>query len=172
MRDNPKEFLPRVDETGRVTGKITRGEAHGGAMPLHPVVHLHVLNGRGGLYLQRRPAWKDIQPGKWDTAVGGHIDWGETPEEALRREAREEVGLECFKAEHLARYVFQSPRERELIYVYRTVTAAAPVPSEELDSGRFFSPEEIAARLGKDFFTPNFEQEWRRFRRELYGAAE
>jgi isopentenyldiphosphate isomerase len=42
------------------------------------VVHLHVFNSRGELYLQKRPEWKDIQPGKWDTAVGGHIDLGES----------------------------------------------------------------------------------------------
>ena len=50
------------------------------------------------LYLQKRPDWKDIQPGKWDTAVGGHMDYGETPEEALSREVREELGT---KVSHL-----------------------------------------------------------------------
>lgn len=40
-------------------------------MLLHPVVHLHLFNSRGELYLQKRPEWKDIQPGRWDTAVGG-----------------------------------------------------------------------------------------------------
>jgi isopentenyldiphosphate isomerase len=32
------------------------------------------------LYLQKRSETKDIQPGKWDTAVGGHVDYGETIE--------------------------------------------------------------------------------------------
>lgn len=41
-------------------------------MLLHPVVH-HLFNFRGELYLQKRPEWKDIQPGRWDTAVGGHV---------------------------------------------------------------------------------------------------
>ena len=36
---------------------------------------------KGELYLQRRPDWKDIQPGKWDTAVGGQ-NLGESVETA------------------------------------------------------------------------------------------
>ena len=83
--DNSEEIFPVVDAAGNVVGKATRGECHGGSMLLHPVVHLHVFNSRGELYLQKRPAWKDIQPGRWDTAVGGHVDYGETIAEALRR---------------------------------------------------------------------------------------
>lgn len=161
MKDNREEIFPVVDAEGRVTGRATRGECHGGAMLLHPVVHLHVFSSRGELFLQRRPRWKDIQPGRWDTAVGGHVDWGETVEEALRREVREEIGLTDFTPCFVCRYVFRSPREQELVHVYRTVTDVPPQPSSELDGGRFFSLEEIAARLGTDFFTPNFEQEYR-----------
>lgn len=84
--DNMEERFPVVDATGKVLGCATRGECHSGSHLLHPVVHLHVFNSKGEVYLQKRPEWKDIQPGKWDTAVGGHVDYGETPEEALMRE--------------------------------------------------------------------------------------
>ena len=82
-----------MDEEGRVVGAATRGECHNGSRLLHPVVHLHVFNSQGEVYLQKRPEWKDIQPGKWDTSVGGHMDYGETPEEALVREVGEELGI-------------------------------------------------------------------------------
>ncbi len=163
MRDNTQELLPIVDETGRVVGCAARGECHGGAKLLHPVVHLHVFSYDGKLYLQRRPEWKDIQPGRWDTAVGGHVDWGETVEDALRRETREEIGLTDFSPEFVARYIFESDREREQVNVFRTETGAQPVPSAEVDDGKFFSRSEILGLIGKDFFTPNFEQEWQRF---------
>ena len=88
-KDNSEEVFPVVDEAGNVIGKATRGECHSGSKLLHPVVHLHVFDAEGRLFLQHRPEWKDIQPGKWDTAVGGHVDFGENVGIALKREARE-----------------------------------------------------------------------------------
>lgn len=158
--DNSKEIFPVVDEEGRVIGSATRGECHSGSKLLHPVVHLHVFNSQESLYLQRRPEWKDIQPGKWDTAVGGHIDYGEELETALRREAREELGISDFQPEFIKRYVFESAREKELVNAFRTVIDYEPQPSDELDGGRFWSREEILASIGRGIFTPNFEQEY------------
>lgn len=162
--DNKEEMFPWVDEDGQILGAITRGEAHGGSKKLHPVVHLHVFNSRGELFLQKRPAWKDIQPGRWDTATGGHVDLGEDVSRALVREVREELGITDFTPEALGHYVFESSRERELVYVHRTTYDGIVQPSEEeLDGGRFWSAEEIASNLGRGVFTPNFEQEYQRF---------
>lgn len=159
--DNSNEIFPIVDEEGKVVGRATRGECHSGSRLLHPVVHLHVYDAQRRLYLQRRPEWKDIQPGKWDTAVGGHIDYGENVEEALRREAREELGLTGFEAEYLTSYVFESDREREYVNVFRTtVDPDAVTPSDELDGGRWWTAEEIAASA--DMLTPNLRQELQR----------
>lgn len=160
MRDNNQELFPIVDEDGCVVGKATRGECHDGSKRLHPVVHLHVFDAEGRLYLQQRPLWKDIQPGKWDTAVGGHVDYGEEIADALRREAHEELGIEEFAPEFLLRYVFESDRERELIHVYKTVYEGAILPSDELDGGRFWSISEISEAMGQGVLTPNFEQEF------------
>lgn len=158
-RDNSQEMFPLVDEQGNIIGAATRGECHSGSKQLHPVIHLHVFNSQGELYLQKRPAWKDIQPGKWDTSVGGHIDLGESVEIALRRESLEELGITDFTPELLGSYVFESEREKELVFVHKTVYDGDIQPSDELDGGRFWSIEEIKKSLGKEIFTPNFEGE-------------
>ena len=163
LTDNNEEFFPIVDEYGDIIGAATRGECHNGSMQLHPVVHLHVFNSKGQLYLQKRPAWKDIQPNKWDTAVGGHVDLGESVEMALQREVREELGITEFTPTTVCNYVFQSDRERELVFVHTTIFDGDVEPSDELDGGRFWEIEEIKEQLGKEVFTPNFENEFEEY---------
>lgn len=160
--DNEKEMLPLVDEQGNLTGAATRGECHDGSKKMHPVVHLHVFNSKGELYLQKRPHWKDIQPDKWDTAVGGHVDLGENIEMALKREVREELGITDFVPEQLTIYIFESAREKELVFVYKTVYDSPITPGNELAGGKFWTLQEIRNAIGKDILTPNFEQEFKR----------
>lgn len=159
-KDNSTEIFPIVDEKGNTIGSATRGECHNGSKLLHPVVHLHLFDKEGRLYLQQRPLWKEIQPGKWDTAVGGHVDYGEDIETALIREAREEIGIKDFEPQFLMRYLFESEREKELVYVYCTVHDGEIKPSDELDGGRFWSIREIEDAKGKEVLTPNFELEF------------
>lgn len=160
--EDAEEVLPIVNDRGLTVGKATRRECHKGGKLLHPVVHLHVFNSRGELYLQQRPMWKDIQPGKWDTACGGHIRFGEPASMALIREAEEELGLKDFEPKAVRKYIFESPTEREYVYVYRTVWDDEITPGEELAGGRFWTRAEIETKLDGDTFTPNFVQEYRK----------
>ncbi len=158
-----EEWFPLVNEAGETIGKATRKECHSGSKLLHPVVHLHIFNDAGDLYLQKRSMTKDIQPGKWDTAVGGHVDLGETVEEALRREVREELGITDFIPQLITRYIFESEIEKELVNSFRTIYNGAITPDpSELDGGRFWTATEIKDNLGKNIFTPNFEKEYQR----------
>ena len=156
-----EEWLPVVEEDGKIIGKAPRSMCHKGEKILHPVVHLHVLNPKGHIYLQKRPMDKLVQPGKWDTAVGGHISFGEDLETALRREAFEEIGLEKFSAKPLGSYRWDTEIESELVYYFLSFDfQKIRLHSEEVVEGKFWSPSQIERELGKGVFTPNFEYEY------------
>ena len=104
---------------------------------------------------------KRMFPGLWDTAVGGHIDYGELLEAALFREAAEELGFRGFNPVYLKTYLWESPHERELINVFATVGNFRLDPhNEEVLEGRYWTMDEIEGSIGKGIFTPNFEQEF------------
>ncbi|RLD68373.1 MAG: NUDIX hydrolase [Bacteroidetes bacterium] len=156
-----EEWLPLVDEDGKVIGKAPRSLCHKDKNLLHPVVHVHFFNEKGDIFLQKRPKNKLTQPGKWDTAVGGHISDGETLEEGLEKEVREEIGITKAKYQFIKKYIWESDVERELVYLFFAKTEQKIIINKtELDDGRFWSVAEIKKDLIRELFTPNFKNEF------------
>ena len=162
------EYLPVVEPNGLVIGRAVREYCHSGAKPLHPVIHIQIIDRFSRIYLQKRPMNKEIQPGKWDTAVGGHVSYGERIIEAVYREAYEELRFSEFNPIHIETYEFESSVEREMVNVFAAVGSFELTPDpEEVEEGRWWPIEEIDANIGKDVFTPNFESEFRMIRKQL-----
>ena len=164
----PVEYFPIVEPNGLVIGRSTREYCHGGAKPLHPVIHVHIIDRFSRIYLQKRSMKKDIQPGNWDTAVGGHVSYGESIVEAVYREAYEELRLMEFNPIHIETYQFESPVEKEMVNIFAAVGSYELTPDlDEVDEGRWWPVEEIDANVGKGIFTPNFESEFQMIRKQL-----
>ncbi len=163
-----EETLPITDREGNVIGKALRSACHADKSLIHPVVHVHIYNSKGEIYLQKRSMNKKIQPGKWDTAVGGHIVYGEPECEALKREAWEEAGVENGDFEKLTRYLWEGKIETEVINVYKCHYENPQIISvDEIDDGRFWTKQEIEQNIGKEVFTPNFESEFEKIKKLL-----
>lgn len=162
------EWFPVVEPSGLVVGRSTRQYCHSGAKPLHPVIHIHIIDRYSRVFLQKRSMKKDIQPGKWDTAVGGHVSYGEGILEAVYREAWEELGFTEFNPILLETYQFESEVEKELVSVFAVVGSYDLHPDmDEVDEGRWWELRDIDDNIGKGIFTPNFESEFRMIRRSL-----
>lgn len=155
------ELFEIVDDTDRVIGLVPRAQCHGNPALVHRVAHVLILDDQGQLLLQKRSLNKDIQPGKWDTSVGGHLDPGEDYLAAARREMAEELGLEQLPLTFLYHSRIRNEIESENVATYLArYSGEIHANAQEIDEVRFWSAAEIEAALGTGLLTPNFEEEW------------
>ena len=163
MSDPAEPFDLYAADEYRVIGRATRGACHGNPALVHAVARVQVFDRQGRILLQLRSAAKDIQPGKWDTAVGGHLLPGEEAEAAARREMLEELGVAPDRLEFRHRFLWRTPVESEWVTTYSTVHEGPfrPEPGE-ITELRFWTRADIQAAIGTGQLTPACEDEFRR----------
>jgi isopentenyldiphosphate isomerase len=155
-----EEFLDVVTEEGEVIKTLPRSRIHGDPSLLHKVVHVLVFNSHDELLLQKRSMSKDVAPGKWDTSVGGHVNAGETIEDAVMREMEEELGINEGVPEYLYSYIHSNPFETELVYTYKcTFDGKINYQQDEIDEVRAWSMDEVRQTIGTGALSDNFEHE-------------
>ncbi|APG26962.1 NUDIX hydrolase [Syntrophotalea acetylenivorans] len=159
-----EELFDIVDDQDRVIGQAPRSACHGNPALIHRVAHVLVFNSAGQVLLQKRSRFKDVQPGRWDTSVGGHLDPGEDYLAGALREMAEELGIINQPLELLYSYPHRNTFESENVTSF-WLCYDGPVhfDPKEIEAVAFYSPERIAQMLGSGFLTPNFEHEWSLF---------
>jgi mutator protein MutT len=80
---------------------------------------------------------------------GGFLEEGEQPEEALRRELREEIGLEIEQVEIFASRSFKKPRQVEVLFRCRANASVKP-QTMEVERAEWFSVHSLPDGLPKD----------------------
>ncbi len=159
-----EEMLEIVDSEGKTIGIARRSALHSNPALLHKVVHILVFNDAGELLLQKRSMNKDMEPGKWDTSVGGHISPGEDLKTAALREMEEELGISSCELEFLYSHIHRSNLESELVYTYRCMhNGPFPFNRDEIDEVEFRKLEDIKNSVGSGIFSANFESEIREY---------
>lgn len=125
-------------------------------------VHLNAYADSSSLFVARRSAHKQIDPGLWDNLVGGMVPAGESLEQTLSREALEEAGLRLdgatvqtgrrFRVRRLVPEGLQS----EIIHVFDTTLRADIDLSNqdgEVDAIECRSIEAIVSGIERGEFT-------------------
>lgn len=157
-----EEFFDVYDASGKWIGQYPRSECHGNPALIHQSVHVVVFDRSGKrILLQKRSLSKDIQPGKWDTAVGGHVAAGESVEAAAQRELAEELGI-TGDVEFFFKSTIRNDIESENVTVFKLASDGPfDFSRDEIDEVRFFDlalfndPQERE----RNDFTPNLQKE-------------
>lgn len=93
------EYFDVLDEDGNYIGRIeTREKCHKEGL-VHKAVAAFIINSKNQVLLQKRSKEQRMWPNMWDLSSGGHVDKGEFGFQAIKREVKEELGIEINKNE-------------------------------------------------------------------------
>ncbi len=159
-----EELFDLVDESDHVVGSTERSRVHGDPALIHRVAHVLLFNRKGELFLQKRSRNKDVQPGRWDTSVGGHVDRGETYFDAAVREMAEELGITGLGIRFSHKYLHRNDYESEYVCTFlATWDGKIILNRSEIEEGRYWPITEIQSTRDRELFTPNFLDELDRY---------
>lgn len=142
--DNQEEVYDVVNEYDEVIGTATRRQVHADPTLIHRAAGAYIFNRKKELLMQKRSMSKDMFPGYWVFSVGGHVDSGDSYEQTVQREIREELGT-VISVEPLEKVLQREPEETEFWQVYVGIHDG-PFPDfnrTEADEVRFFSIDEL-----------------------------
>jgi NAD+ diphosphatase len=109
-----------------------------------PVVIMLAIRGERALLGRNRR-----RPGARFSCLAGFVEPGETPEEAVRREVREEAGVRCGRVRYLAAQPWPFPSSLMMGFLAEALTEEITVDPEEIAEARWFSREEVREMVAR-----------------------
>jgi isopentenyl-diphosphate delta-isomerase type 1 len=141
------EFFWVIDEDDGVIGKATREECHRTNLNIHRSVYIFLFNGKGDMLLQKRSESKDLYGGYYTGSATGHVDYGESYDEAAERELKEELGITA-DLKRISNVKCFSRIEREIsVLYYCQHDGPIRIDEEEISQVVFMSLEQIRKEL-------------------------
>ena len=152
------EWVDILDADGYPSGRTClKSEAHAKGW-FHPCVHIWFYTPKGDVLVQQRGRKKKTYPLLWDVSVAGHMEAGESAEDAAVREVAEEIGLQIRAADLQKVGVYKSYKvhsksliDAEFLNTYihpLTVSIDSLVPqASEVAALKLISVQEFSAAL-------------------------
>lgn len=141
---NVLEFVVLVDEQDREIGTMLKSLVHHHSTPLHRAFSLYLFNSRGEVLIQQRKKEKITWGGFWSNSCCGHPRPEENREEAAKRRAKEELGIETRDIEKMAdyryRFEYNNVAENEICPIFTGSTEESIRPNwKEIEEFRWLA---------------------------------
>ncbi len=147
ITDNLEELLDVVDDQDQVIGRATRGECNSNPDLIHRAAYVLIFNKNRHLFLHKRSKTKDKFPGWWSISAAGHVAHGETYEQTIQREMREEIGV-LLPVVFLGKFLLRHVTESEYAAVFKAYSEGPfCLHQEEIEAGAFFSMEKTKNKM-------------------------
>ncbi len=150
--EQQEEFLDIVDHNDQVIKTLPRSEVYGkGLFGQMRSVWLLIRNSHGQLWIPRRCSTRQVCPDHLEGSVVGHVQAGETYQQALIRETQEEVGFDLTKQSyrHLGKLIPHIHQSFCFADVYECRMDQEPVNwnRQEFSEWSWLTPAELLQRL-------------------------
>jgi len=164
--NKPEELLDLVDKNDQVVGTVVRSDANKNPKLIHREVAVILIDSQDRVMLQKRSAFKSVNPSMW-SVTAGHILKGEDPLKTAHTELQEELGFDTDLV--FVKKMFHTyPWETHFTYYYigKYTGEKITLESAEVEKTHFFTEEEIAQyqangeSINKNHF-PLFAEYWR-----------
>lgn len=165
-----KERIQFVDENDNPIGAGTREEAWAKKIH-HRMVRVILRDEQGNVLIQKRSPDKSSYPNLWTDSATGHVDEGETYEQAVNREMSEEIGVKTV-LKGLGKYLTVESKGGNDVPIFNmsfegTITRDTPINMQEseVSDTRWIALDELKDMMQESpgIFTPGFLESVRRF---------
>lgn len=160
---SPAELVEVVDEQDRPIAVLPLSEVHKQCLR-HRSVMVLLYNAQGKVFLQKRSRTKALYPGRWDISATGHVQAGESGEDAALRELREELGIvaDSLRLKHRVEAGPDTGWEFVTFYSAGKTNQQPTLSPQELDGGYFLDEQELERLIAnfRNLLTPGLVYSW------------
>jgi isopentenyl-diphosphate Delta-isomerase len=153
------ELLYHVTKDDSVIGSVERSTAHREQI-LHRSGMIFLIRTDGKILLQHRSPSKEIFPDCWDSSSSFHVTFGESYEQAARRELSEETGVSA-PLSYIGKFSYHVPPENEIVAIF-SCKSDDPIRIDPAESAgeSFHTKEEVNVIAASEKAAPWLRKGW------------
>lgn len=144
------EKMDIVDENDKIIGEASKKDIYSKGLKYYRIVKGIIKASTGKILLPKRSKYKYVYPECYDISLSGHVDKGESYEEALQREMKEELGIESAEYKEVC---YLTPKQLNANYFIKlfiiNYDGQIKVDKKEVESANFVEINQLYKMMEK-----------------------